>query len=128
MRGVEAHDRLVNPLPTGRSIVHVFKFGNVESKSIGVCVDDAGLSTAGSPQLDVGDGALSFKGDRFPILLTQHQVRQAERCASLAGTHGVEEVAEAVAVNVAVAGHSETKAFARVAFGEQLAVRADAVG
>ena len=36
-----------------------------------------GLSTTGCPQFDVGDGPLSLKGNGFPILLTQHQVRQA---------------------------------------------------
>ena len=98
----------------------------MKAQRIGVRVDDAGLASTRCTELDVGDGSLTLKRNGFPILLAHHEVGEAKRITSFLRTHGIEEVAQTVAVDVAARCHSEAEVFAGVTFSEELPVVADA--
>ncbi len=126
MAGVEAGQRLIDPLPSRCPVVHVLKFRHVKAQRIGVRVNDAGLASPRCPKLNIGDGSLALKRNGFPILLTHHEVGEAKRITSFLRTHGIEKVAQTVTVDVATRCHSEAEVFTAVPFSEELPVVADA--
>ncbi len=93
MAGVEANERLIDPLPAGGAVVHVLKFRNMKAQRISVGVDDARLTTSCGSELDIGHGPLTLEGNGLPVLLAHHEVREAKVVSSVLGAHRVEEVA-----------------------------------
>ena len=128
MAGVEAEQRLVDPLPTGSPVVHVLEFGYVQSQGIGVAVNDARLPAPGRTEVDVVDGPLTLKRNGLPVLLADHQVGQAVGNAPLTGAHRKEQIAQPVPVDIAAGSQSETEVFAGVPLCQQLPVGTDACG
>ena len=128
MAGVEANQRLVNPLPSGSPVVHVLEFGYVQSQRIGVAVDDARLPTSCRTEVNIVDGPLAFKGNGLPILFADHQVGQAVFNATFSRAHRKEQITQPVPVDIAASSQSETEMFAGVPFCQQLPVGTDARG